>query len=219
MPIATTDKQRCAGKSPAGKGAGPALPLVLALFFVVIAGFAAAAAEDSPSPGAIVVTIPLTAPDSTEQDVATQYGLEPVERRDSQVLEQRIVVYRIPQGRAASEVLRQVGADARVSSAQPNFQYEPLPVRMPDPIIASRQRDDTLPSKAKRRATAAASKIETPRRRAATARVALAEETLPRPMPRETTASLAPRSRTSALGGNLAWPTADEPFVGTPSSR
>lgn len=219
MPIAATDTQRCARETPAGKGAGPPLSLVLALLFVVVAGFAAAAAEESQAPGAIVVTIPLSAPESTEQDVASQYGLEPIERRNSQVLDQRIIVYRVPDGRVQADVLRLVGADARVSSAQPNFQYQPLPVRVPDPIIAGRQRDDTAPGKTKRRATVAASKIETPRRRAATARLALAAETPPRPMPRETTASLAPRSRTSALGGNLAWPTADEPFVGTPSSR
>jgi hypothetical protein len=219
MPIAATDKQRCTGEMPAGKGVDPALSLVLAVFFVVMAGFTTAAAEDSPSPDAIVVTIPLAAPASTEQDVATQYGLEPVERRDSQVLEQRIVIYRIPHGRAAAEVLRQVGADARVSSVQPNFQYEPLPVREPDPVVASRQRDDTTPAKAKRRVAAATSKAEPDRRRSARPRLALAEETERRVMVRETTASLAPRSRTSALGGNLAWPTADEPFVGTPSSR
>ena len=219
MSIAATHKEFCVTQTPARWGVPSAIVLVLALFVIVLTGFGAASAEEVQSPDAIVVTIPLAAPESTEQDVAIQYGLEAIERRNSQVLEQRIVVYRIPQGRAASEVLRQVGADARVSSAQPNFQYEPLPVRVPEPIIASRQRDDTLPGKAKRRATAAASKIETPGRRAATARVALAEETLPRPMPRETTASLAPRSRTSALGGNLAWPTADEPFVGTPGSR
>jgi hypothetical protein len=218
MLIAATHKEFCVTKPPAGMRANSAIALAWLLFFAVMAGLEAAAAAESDAPtGAIVVTIPLAAPESTERDVATQYGLEPVERHNSRVLEQRIIVYRIPGGRAAADVLRQVRADARVSSVQPNFQYTPSPLRMPDSVIAGRPRDGTSSAKSKRAATAAASKIEPDRRRAATAR--LAQATAPRPLPRETTASLAPRSRTSSLGGNLAWPTADEPFVGTPSSR
>ncbi len=219
MSIAATHKEFRITAAPAGMRAGSAISLLL-IVFCVVTGFGAVAAEEAHAPsGGIVVTIPLGAPESTEQDVAAQYGLEAVERRSSQVLEQRIIVYRVPDGRAQADVLRQVGADARVSSVQPNFQYLPSPARGPNPVIASRQRDDTPPVKAKRRATASAGKAEPDRRRAATPRLALAEETAPRPMLRETTASLAPRSRTSALGGNLAWPTADEPFVGAPSSR
>ncbi len=220
MPIAATHKQFCVTKTAAGMRANITISLVLTIFLAVMAGMETLAAAESDAPtNAIVVTIPLAAPASTEQDVATQYGLEPVERRNSEVLEQRIIVYRIPGGRTAAEVLRQVGADARVSSVQPNFRYLPAPVRMPDPVIASRQRDGTWPGRSKRAATAATSKIGSDRRGAATARLALAPETAPRPLPRETTASLAPSSRTSSLGGNLAWPTADEPFVGTPGNR
>jgi hypothetical protein len=218
MSIAATHKEFCIGAAPAGMRAGSAISLLL-IVFCVVTGFGAVAEEAHAPSGGIVVTIPLGAPESTEQDVATQYGLEAVERRSSQVLEQRIIVYRVPDGRAQADVLRLIGADARVSSVQPNFQYLPSPTRGPNPVIASRQRDGTPPVKGKRRATAAAGKAEPDRRRDATPRLALAEETAPRPMPRETTASLAPRSRTSALGGNLAWPTADEPFVGAPSSR
>lgn len=194
--------------------------MVFALFFVLsVACFDMAGAGETPTPAAtIVVTIPLAAPESTEQDVATHYRLESIERRSSQVLEQRIIVYRIPDGRAPTDVLRQIGTDARVSSAQPNFQYLPPADQATDPVVASRQHDTTPVGKAARR-TATARKYEPDRHRAAAPRVVLAQETAPRPQPRETSTSLAPRSRISSLDSNLAWPTADEPFVGMPSRR
>lgn len=195
--------------------------LVAAVALALLAATGTRADEPVALAGTIVVTVPLASPDSTEQDVALRYGIEPVERRDSQVLEQRVIVYRIPDGRAPADIVRQVSADTRVTSAQLNVQYVPPTERMPDAAMASRQRDDNAPSgKAKHRTVAAASKAEPDRRRATTApRVALTPDSAPRSLPRETAASLAPRSRVSALGGNLAWPTADEPFVGTPSSR
>jgi hypothetical protein len=195
-----------------------AISRVLALILVALTGFGTARAGESPTTAtAIVVTIPLAAPDNTEQDVATHYRLEPIERRSSQVLQRRIVVYRIPDGRAQAEVLRQISADARVSSAQPNLEYLPPSDRTPDPVVASRTRENTPSGKAARRATATAGKLEPDRRRPAPPRLALAPET--RTLPREASVAFTPRSRISSLGGNQAWPTADEPFVGTPSSR
>ena len=148
MLIAATHKEFCVTKPPAGMRANSAISLALPLFLAVMAGLETAAAAESDAPtSAIVVTIPLAAPESTERDVASQHGLEPVERHNSRVLEQRIIVYRIPGGRAAADVLRQVRADARVSSVQPNFQYTPPPVRMPDSVIAGRPRDGTSSAK------------------------------------------------------------------------
>jgi hypothetical protein len=193
---------------------------ILALVLVAMAGFATARAGESPTPAnAIVVTVPLTAPESTEQDVATHYRLETIERRSSQVLERRIVVYRIPDGRTPADVLRQISADARVSSAQPNFEYSPPPDPARDRVIASRPRETTPSGKTARRATSVASKPEPDRRRVVTPRLAVAPEIAPRPLAREASTALIPRSRISSLGSNLAWPTADEPFVGTPSNR
>ncbi|MFM9850688.1 MAG: hypothetical protein ACKVP3_26615 [Hyphomicrobiaceae bacterium] len=219
MQIASaTHMQFGAAEAPAEGRITSAILLALVLFLVVMTGFATAHAGESPTTAAsIVVTIPLAAPDSTEQDVATHYRLEPIERRSSQVLERRIVVYRIPDGRAQAEVLRQISLDARVSSAQPNLEYLPPSDRTPDPVVAGRTRENTPPGKAARRATASAGKLEPDRRRTAPPRLALAPET--RALPREASVALIPRSRISSLGGNQAWPTADEPFVGTPSSR
>lgn len=213
MPIASATHKTLSGTMRLARAhATSAIALAFALALCVPA---ASAGESQAQVSGIVVTIPLGAPESTEQDVATQYGLEPIERRDSQVLAQRIIVYRVPEGRVAADVMRQVGADTRISSVQPNFQYTPPPVPTPDPVIAGRQRDDTSSGKAKRHTAATASKVESDRRHTKTApRVALTPET-----GRESIAPIAPRSRVSALGGNLAWPTADEPFMGKPSSR
>ena len=84
--------------------------LVAAVALALLAATGARAEEAVVPAEAIVVTIPLSSPDSTEQDVAIRYGIEPVERRNSQVLEQRVIVYRIPDGRAPADVVRQVSA-------------------------------------------------------------------------------------------------------------
>ncbi len=187
---------------------------------VLAAGVATATAGESPRPpAAIIVAIPITAPDSTEEDVAAQYGLELLEQRTSRVLARRLVVYRIADERPQAEVLKQIGADVRISSAQPNLEYMP-PLEQPaDPVVASRPRKETQPEKIAPTATAAAAKLGLDRRRASARRLALAPESKPKSTPRallrEESTTPSPPSRISSLGGKLAWPTADEPFVGT----
>ena len=199
-----------------------ALSVVIAL---LAAGMATATAGESPRP-AIIVAIPIAAPDGTEQDVAAQYGLELIEQRSSQILAQRLIVYRIGDDRPQAEVLKQVGADARVSSAQPNMQYV-APLEQPsDPVVAGRPRqEETQPEKnaPSVTATAAPAKSGPDRRRTSGRRLALAPESKPKPAPRtllrEEPTTPSPPARISSLGGKLAWPTADEPFVGTPRSN
>jgi hypothetical protein len=191
---------------------------------LLAAGMATAIADEPPRP-AIIVTIPLAAPDGTEQDVATQYDLELIEQRSSQVLARRLVIYRIADDRPQAEVLKQIGADVRVSSAQPNLQYM-APLEQPsDSVVASRPRKEAQPDKIAPRVTAkaAAGKSGPDRRRTSARRLALAPEPKPKPTPRallrEDPATPSPPARISSLGGKLAWPTADEPFVGTPRSN
>lgn len=217
--VGATQKQFSVTGTQARMNGSSVMPLALAVCVVFVAACigTASAGEPPTSGAAIVVTFPITAPDSMEQDVATQYHLEPIERRTSQVLARRIVVYRIPAGRTQADVLKQIGADARVSSAQPNFQYMAPVDQAPDPVVAGGSPDQTPPGKAGRRATVTAGKPESHRGRASNPRLALARENTPRAsLPREEPASTSQRSRVSSLGGNLAWPTADEPFVGTP---
>lgn len=200
--------------------------LALAMCIACVAAcIGTASAGDPTSASAILVTFPITAPDSTEQDVAAQYHLEAIERRTSQVLARRIVVYRVPDGRAQADVLKLISADVRVSSAQPNLEYM-APIEQPsDPVVASRPRQETQSEKNAPRATAtaAAGKSGPDRRRTSARRVALAPEPKPKPTPRallrEDSTTPSPSSRISLLGGRLAWPTADEPFVGTPRSN
>ena len=214
-----TYKQSGVTGTQAGMNGSSIIPLGLAMCIIFAAACigTASAGEPSTSAAAIVVTFPITAPDSTEQDVAAQYRLEPIEQRTSQVLARRIVVYRIPAGRTQADVLKQIGADARISSAQPNFEYMAPMDQPPDPVVAGGPPAQTPSGKTGRRATVTAGKPESHRGRASSPRVALARENTPRAsLPREEPASTSQRSRISSLGGNLAWPTADEPFVGTP---
>jgi hypothetical protein len=193
---------------------------------LLAAGLGIATAGEAPRPAAaIIVTIPVTAPASTEEDVAAQYGLELIEQRNSQVLARRLVVYRIADDRPQAEVLKQIGADVRVSSAQPNLQYM-APLEQPaDPVVASRPRKETQPEKIAPRAmaTASAGKSGPDRRSKSARRVALATEPKPKPTPRtllrEEPTNPSPPARISSLAGKMAWPTADEPFVGTPRSN
>lgn len=223
MPIANATCKQPSVTEPSPMRPPPVMALVLAGFVALtcIPIGSAWAQDSSPGTPAIVVAIPFTAPESTEQDVATHYRLEPMDRRRSQVLQQRIVVYRIPDERTPADVLRQIDGDVRISSAQPNFAYTaPLPPPS-DPVVASRRRDEKPAAKAARRAMAVA-RAEPDRRRASAPRMIPARgarpDVGPRAPPGEDAVPRASRSRLT-LASNLAWPTADEPFIGAPRTR
>jgi hypothetical protein len=82
----------------------------------------AQAADDS-----ILVALALTVPQSTDEDIARQYGLELIDRTELPELGLRIVQFRLPADRAIALVLAELRTDQRIRRAQRNSRYEPLP--------------------------------------------------------------------------------------------
>jgi hypothetical protein len=86
----------------------------------------------------ILAGFPLATPESIEEDVAKQYGLQLVRRLTPESLNRRIVVYRIPDSRAVADVVAALKVDQRVSSAQANVRYSLAAQQPPDRKIPLR---------------------------------------------------------------------------------
>jgi hypothetical protein len=75
----------------------------------------------------ILVALALNVPQSTDDDIAKQYGLELVDRTELPELGIRIVQFRLPANKAIGPVLAELHADQRIRRAQRNSRYEPVP--------------------------------------------------------------------------------------------
>ena len=71
----------------------------------------------------ILAAFHASAPESTEEEVATQHGLDIVRRMTLPSLELRVVTYRARAGSNPAEIVQRLRADQRVSSAQINVAY------------------------------------------------------------------------------------------------
>lgn len=88
----------------------------------------ATAGEDT-----ILVAIVLGVPESVDEDIAKQYGLELLERTELPDLGLRIVQFRVSGNRATAPVLAELRNDQRIRRAQHNAQYAPVPLEPPAP--------------------------------------------------------------------------------------
>jgi hypothetical protein len=77
-----------------------------------------AAGEDT-----ILVAIVLSVPQSVDEDIAKQYGLELLDRTELPDLNLRIVQFRVSGNRAIAPVLSDLRNDQRIRRAQQNAQY------------------------------------------------------------------------------------------------
>jgi hypothetical protein len=66
-------------------------------------------------------------PTTVEEQVAQAHGLAIISRLTLEPLGKRVVRFGIPDARSTMELVAELSADSRVSSAQPNFRYQ-----MPD---------------------------------------------------------------------------------------
>ena len=164
----------------------------------------------------ILAGFPLSSPETTEEDVAKQHGLEVVRRFTLESLNRRIVVLRIPDARAATDVVAALTADQRVSSAQVNARYE-LPAQRPQEreIGERKQSPDPNAKQDQKQASPPAGKIALP-----TKPQTKAADRLNAPQATRTAAPIPSVTRSRQQGSlvtrnhaGLRWPTADEPFV------
>jgi hypothetical protein len=162
----------------------------------------------------ILAGFPLATPESVEEAVAKQYGLEIVRRLTIESLNQRLVVLRLPDSRAVADVVAALKADPRISSAQINARYA-LPEPQPSgPPRISDDKQDAHAKGEKRQASSPSRKTAPPARAAA--------KPEDRPKAAQVTRAAGPiatmntRQQRSLVTGNhaaLHFPTADEPFV------
>jgi subtilisin family serine protease len=74
-------------------------------------------------PNEILVTVARAAPESIDDVVGQSHGLDVLERRTLQLIDRRVVRFRIADGRPVATVLTALRADARVFEPQPNYYY------------------------------------------------------------------------------------------------
>ena len=80
-------------------------------------------AEDTIVPDEIVALLPATRPQTLEDAVATTFGLVLLDRVQIALTGERMVRYRIPDGRAVATVVTALDLDQRLESVQANFVY------------------------------------------------------------------------------------------------
>ncbi|NJO22026.1 MAG: hypothetical protein HC868_02585 [Sphingomonadales bacterium] len=71
----------------------------------------------------ILAALHASAPESAEEELAKQHGLEIVRRVTLSNLDMRIVTYKVRDSSASAEIVQRLRADPRVSSAQVNIAY------------------------------------------------------------------------------------------------
>lgn len=165
------------------------------------------AVEGQPGGEIILAGFLLSTPERVEEDVAREHRLEIVGRFPLQGLGKRIVRYRIPDGRAAADVVAILRADQRVASAQANLRY-----RLHAPATATSSAKPQGPPIGRRdvgEVSAADRKVATPAR----SRPQLAEAPAGGP-PVAASTSRRERPLVAGTAAAMRWPTADEPFVG-----
>lgn len=91
----------------------------------------ATTAEDT-----ILVAIALSVPQSVDEDIARQYGLELLDRTELPELDLRIVQFRVAGNRAAAPLLSELRNDQRIRMAQKNAQYSVPSQSTPAPGVS-----------------------------------------------------------------------------------
>lgn len=174
------------------------------------------AAATDPGSREVLATFALSSPESVEEEVAKELGLQLVDRSQAPSLGYRIVRYRVPDARAITTVIARLRADRRVARAQANVQYT-LPDENPPPTAVSNLKE--LPGEAadERQGPASGRAVAAPISPKKTQR----KPEGPAKIAEVVAATEGGRKQASrhkgplASGGRAAlrWPTADEPFV------
>lgn len=71
----------------------------------------------------ILAALHASAPESTEEELAKQHGLDIVRRVTLSSLDLRVITYKVRDSSASAEIVQRLRADPRVSSAQANVVY------------------------------------------------------------------------------------------------
>lgn len=129
------------------------------------AGGQSEAAQSAADAATILAAFAASAPESVEEDLAKQHGLEIIKRVTLSSLDLRIVTYRAREGDAAAAVVQRLRVDPRVSSAQVNVAYRAIDPVETEVSVSGHprnlaQRDAKQPMPAAKRVPARSAAIE-----------------------------------------------------------
>ena len=95
--------------------------------------------DATPADDTILVAFATDIPETVEQDIAKEYGLELVERTELRELDLRIVQYRATTNKPVSTILSELRHDQRVRKAQRNVMHT-LPGSSPPPVASANEK-------------------------------------------------------------------------------
>jgi hypothetical protein len=101
----------------------------------------------APADDTILVAFARDIPQTVEQDIAQEYGLELVERTELEELDLRIVQYRSINNKPVSTILSELRHDQRVRKAQRNVMHT-LPGSSPPPVASANEKTAPPPPQA-----------------------------------------------------------------------
>jgi hypothetical protein len=101
----------------------------------------------TPADDTILVAFATDIPQTVEQDIAKEYGLELVERTELEELDLRIVQYRTINNKPVSTILSELRHDQRVRKAQRNVMHT-LPGSSPPPVASANEKAAPPPPQA-----------------------------------------------------------------------
>lgn len=84
-----------------------------------------AMANETIVPDEVIVSVQASAPTDVEDGIAQRFNLTLLERTTSDLLGQRVIRYRIPDGRLVPAVVAALAQDAAAIGPQPNYLYRP----------------------------------------------------------------------------------------------
>lgn len=172
----------------------------------------------------VLVTFPLSTPDGVADEVAVQYRIQPITRYVSSLLGRRIVLYRMLENGDVDRLIAALRTDRRIANVQLNWEYLALPNGLPPPLVSGPPARAPSQASADRRHPPAAAQPEPGKASGArkahsvSTRQAMADAAGTNRTPQRSHSTDASSRRSAALGNELRWPTADEPFIG-PTTR
>ena len=114
----------------------PRIDLDVDLKILLVQHRPSATQNDATGEDTILVAIVLSVPQSVDEDIAMQYGLELVDRTELPDLDLRIVQFRVSGNRAIAMILSDLRNDQRIRRAQKNAQYSVPPQSTPAPGVS-----------------------------------------------------------------------------------
>lgn len=121
-PIKQTTLPRRPRPTPPPSSRPPALPTPI--FPVILPSVGAGERVPDFVPEEVLITVPRTAPQTLESNIASTYGLTILDRKNFNLTDERVVRMRVQPTENVPAVVQRLQQDPRVLGAQPNYLYQ-----------------------------------------------------------------------------------------------